>query len=200
MIAFAIFEQSPFVFALFFAIYCNFVGNFNTSTYSLPLKMAAPFNIESIFKWYLFWAFQFICGIAYLCGTVIPTVYFVCCCFYIEALCEHFDHFIESIDAEFRQNQDSLDAHKILIKAVNHHNKIYEWVYLLSIHFFPIVHFKSILFNFCDFFRVFDMLADINSGTIFAFLVMSAPYLGISYYNLEHVIKKIESKLLKFDS
>lgn len=32
------------------------------------------------------------------------------------------------------------------------------------------------------------MLADINSGTIFVFLILSAPYLGVSLYNLEHVI------------
>lgn len=36
-------------------------------------------------------------------------------------------------------------------------------------------------------FRVFDMLTVINSGTIFAYLGMSAPFVGISLYNLEHV-------------
>lgn len=31
------------------------------------------------------------------------------------------------------------------------------------------------------------MLTDVNSGTVFAFLALSAPFLGISLYDLEHV-------------
>lgn len=36
-------------------------------------------------------------------------------------------------------------------------------------------------------FSIYDMLSDIAGGAVFAFLGMSAPYLGVSLYNLEHV-------------
>lgn len=138
LIRYMIFERSAYVFALLFAIYCVYVGNFDTSTYYLPLRLAPPFNINSIFVWLIFWAFQFICGIAYLCGTVIVTMYFVSCYFYLEAFCKHFDYLIELVDAALNQNhhesndthtityQSPLNARKILINAIDQHNKIYE--------------------------------------------------------------------------
>lgn len=126
MLAFVLFEKTAYAFALLFSIYCICVGNFDTSTYYLPLRLAPPFSIDSIIGWHLFWAIEFACGVAYLCGTVVVTMSFVCFCFYLEALCDHFESLMESIDAEFCQNSNSLDARKILIKAVDHHNKIYE--------------------------------------------------------------------------
>lgn len=42
--------------------------------------------------------------------------------------------------------------------------------------------------------RIFGMLKEINSGTIFAHLVMCAPFLGISFHNLEHVANSLSFK------
>lgn len=138
MAAYVLFERSAYISAFFYAIYCNCVGNFDTSTYYLPLRLAPPFNIDSLLGWYPFWALQFMIGVAYLCGTVGVTMYFACCCVYLEALCDHFNHLMESIDAEFQTNpkepsepasvnyQKSLNACGILIDAIEHHNKIYE--------------------------------------------------------------------------
>lgn len=42
-------------------------------------------------------------------------------------------------------------------------------------------------FAFRFFFRVFNMAADINSGTIFALLPLNGVFCAISMYNVEHV-------------
>lgn len=137
MVAFVLFQQASFVFAFFLSIYYIYVGNFDTSTYFLPLRLASPFKIDSLCRWYLFWAYEFIGGITYLGGTVIVSLYFVCCCFYLHALCDHFDHLIESVDDGFRRYRDeannrtitsksSVDARKLLCNTINHHNTIYE--------------------------------------------------------------------------
>lgn len=139
MTLFVLYQQSAFVFAFFYSIYCIYEGNLDTSTYYLPLRLATPFNIEqSLFGWYLVWALQFMGGITYMFAIVV-TLHSVCCCFYLEALCNHFDLLIESVDAEFCDNQGEpnddfiwKNARKLFIDAIDHHNTIYEWGYLFS--------------------------------------------------------------------
>lgn len=121
MIAFVLFQQTAYVSALFMSVYCICVGNFDTSTYYLPLHLAPPFQIDALYKWYLFWAIQVISAVAYLGGTIIVAVYFVCCCFYLHALCDHFDHLIETVDGE-----NSINARRVICDAIDHHNKIYK--------------------------------------------------------------------------
>lgn len=126
MFAFMFFEQLTFVLALLYSIYCVCCGNLDTSTYYLPLKMTPPFNVDSLIGWYPFWVLEFVCSMSYMFGSVVVTVYFVCCCFYLDAFCDHFNTHLESIDAEFRKNPNSINARKTLINAINHHHDIYE--------------------------------------------------------------------------
>lgn len=121
-----LFIQSPYLLAFFISIYCICVGNFDTSTYYLPMKIAQPFSVDSLFGWYTLCAFQFLCVPSYFGGTIIVVAYFACCCIYLEALCDHFDHLIGCVDAEFRENLNSPIARKVLINAIEHHVKIYE--------------------------------------------------------------------------
>lgn len=53
-------------------------------------------------------------------------------------------------------------------------------------HFCHSIRLLWIQFNWPHF-SIFGMLADLNSGTVFAFLAMSAPFLGVSLYNFERV-------------
>lgn len=136
MAAFGLIGLSGFLIAFFYPIYCICVGNFDTSTYYLPLKLAPPFNIDSVHRWYLFWALQVLMNLVYGCGTTVVTAYFVCCCFYLGAYCDHFDYLVTLIDAEFDQNQSKsneqvncrnpLNALKLYSNMIDHHNKIYE--------------------------------------------------------------------------
>lgn len=128
-------QQTGFVFPLFYSIYCICLGNFDTSTYYLPLRTATPFNNDSLLGWYQIYLIQFCAGITYM-FSMVATLYFVGCCFYLEALCDHFDYLIESIDNEFHQDEgasnvdfvwkNSLNARKHLSNVIDHHNMIYE--------------------------------------------------------------------------
>lgn len=137
--AFIILEHISFVIALLFSIYSVYTGNFDTSKYYLPLRIAAPFNTGTVARWYAF-LFMQLCLLLSYALSVIPVIsYFVCCCFYLDAMCDHFNHLISMIDGEFEAKPNdpndratavyckgSLYARKLLKNAIDHHNKIYE--------------------------------------------------------------------------
>lgn len=138
MLIFVVFQQTSFIIALAISIYCIHIGNLDTSTYFLPLRVAQPFDIDTLPKWYFFYVLQLTFGITYILSVVVATSYFVCCCFYLEALCDHFDYLIEMVDAELqigscgRSNDQtnawktSANARKLLKNTIDHHNNIYE--------------------------------------------------------------------------
>lgn len=140
MLAFVVFQQFPFLIAVAASIYNIHIGNFDTSTYFLPLRVARPFDIDTLPKWYLFNGLQFSFGITYILCVVVVTAYFVCCCFYLQALCDHFNYLIGMVDAELQTDRanpwaSSLKARKLLKNTIDHHNNIYECV-----GSFPIYH------------------------------------------------------------
>lgn len=162
---FVVFHHAPFIIALLFPIYCVCIGNFDTSTYYSPFRMFVPLSVDSVLRWYLFLIFQISVGNAYV-SCVIPTIsYFVCCGYYLDALCDHFDYLIELVDDEFVQikgecdcaaiHKRSLNSRKLLSKAVDQHNKIYECVFRQSNLVFkqidPSCQFYLIIFAFLEY-------------------------------------------------
>lgn len=129
---FVVLEQTSFIMAVMFSIYCVYIGNFDTSTYYLPLREKPPFNTESLLGWYMFLAIQLCMSFAYVFGVVPAISYFVCNCFYLSTLCDHFDYLIALVDVELKPSdrmaihKNALNAHKLLSNAIDHHNKIYE--------------------------------------------------------------------------
>lgn len=134
---FVVIQQTGYCFALLYSIYNVCVSNFDTSTYFLPLRLATPFNTDTVFKFYLFLMVHLSIGYSYL-FCAIPTIsYFVCWCFYLNGLVDHFDYLFGLLNAEFEENEDepndratayenSLRARKLLSNAIDLHNKIYE--------------------------------------------------------------------------
>lgn len=64
-------------------------GNYETSTWFVPYKLVVPFDTSSIFGWYMLWLIQIYAGYTYVLSISAVISYFVSCCFYIEACCEH---------------------------------------------------------------------------------------------------------------
>lgn len=131
LLFFVVFQQTSFIIALAISIYCIHIGNLDTSTYFLPLRVAHPFDIDTLPNWYLFYVLQLTFGITYILSVVAVTSYFVCCCFYLEALCDHFDCLIGMVDAElqsgnYNPSNDQTNARKLLKNTIDHHNNIYE--------------------------------------------------------------------------
>lgn len=94
-----------YMMSLVFSVLCIFVNNFDTSTWTLFFNFAVPINTKSIWVWYLLLFAQCSVDLSYVLSMVAITSYFVCCCFYIWAICDHFDYVIHSIDGTVEQNE-----------------------------------------------------------------------------------------------
>lgn len=130
-----------FVAAALYSVYCILTGNCDTSTWILPYKLSVWFDTASIQGWYWLWFVQANVGLTYSLVMITISSYFVCCCFYIGALCDHFDYLIHSLNDDVEQTQVkenvSMDQRKIRIKdilsrSVCIHIKVFECVHLIS--------------------------------------------------------------------
>ncbi|XP_031617477.1 odorant receptor 4-like [Contarinia nasturtii] len=162
-------NQSMYAASLLFSFYCMIVNNFDTSTWILPFTLWVPFNTEHLLGWYLLLFIQFSMGMAYSMSQVTITAYFVCCCNYIGAICEHFNLLMNSVraDVEFNLNEKNPHLHqnrcreieRKLATAVSIHEKAYD---------------------------IFNMVSEVNTGVIFALLPGNTLLLGLTMFNVEH--------------
>ena len=89
--------QTTFLIPFFTSIYNICIGNLDTSTWELTFKTAVPFSTEPIWGWYILCFFQFLMPLSYSMCTLATTSYFISGCFYIDAVCNHFDALIDSL-------------------------------------------------------------------------------------------------------
>lgn len=111
-------------------------GDYDTSKWLLPWSVPFDTNNLTVFQWYLLWFTQFSFGFAYSSSTLTVTSFFVCGCFYLTALCDHFTFLIETIKSylEINQNEEKPVEQKraaqvigeIFCEAIELHNRIYE--------------------------------------------------------------------------
>lgn len=125
--------------ALLYSLYCIIVGNFDTSTWELPFTLWVPFDTTTVHGWYLLWFIQFSMGMSYSSSQTTITSYFVCCSYYIGAICGHFNSLMNQVNKEVESNlmEKNTIAHKkrcfeikiLLAKAIETHKKANEWVF-----------------------------------------------------------------------
>lgn len=142
---FVFINQLMYVASLFFSIYCMIVGNFDTSTWILPFTLWVPFDTTNLPGWYLLLFIQFSMGMSYSMSQVLITAYFVCCCYYIGAICAHFVFVMKTLRADVEKNQNEKDSvayqervreiERKLARAVEIHCQAYEWVDIFEIYF-----------------------------------------------------------------
>lgn len=100
------------------------------------MDLSVPFDTNTLWGWYLMWFFQFNISICYVSCTITITTYFVCCCIYIGAICEHFRFAYDCAMENVEQNRNEKDPQQyerrqLLIneqmnKAAEIHAKIFE--------------------------------------------------------------------------
>lgn len=95
-----------------YSLYCILRGNYDTSAWTLPLDVAVPFDTTTLGGWYSFWFIQMNTDLAYAGSFILITSYFVCCCFYIGAICDHFDFLFDSIVEDIDGNRVETDLKK----------------------------------------------------------------------------------------
>lgn len=132
MLYYGVFNLSSIVIALNYAIYCMCTGNWDISTWNLPLNNVFPFD-KSFGGWILKWLFQASTFFTYACCMIIPTTYFVCFCRYIVAICKHFEMLFNEIQFDnFGRSQckENTQIRKKLSGLIDHHVNVLEWVHI----------------------------------------------------------------------
>lgn len=127
MTYYVLLHQSIVMACLFYSIYCITVGNLDTSTWVIAFNIVVPFDTQSLFGWYLQWLIQLSMSISYVLSVVSVTSYFVCCCFYIQTICDHFDMLVKSIEQKDGEIGERTQEKKI-IEAIEIHVKVFEYV------------------------------------------------------------------------
>lgn len=112
MVAYLGSHEFMFMVAFIKSIYSICIGDFDTLTWPLPFAMCTPIDTKMIFGWYIFWAFQVGASMSYALAMISTTSYFVCCCYYIEAICKHLNLLINSIRDCVERNKSVKNAQK----------------------------------------------------------------------------------------
>lgn len=90
MIIFVILNSMITFASLFWSFYSLATGNFDTSTWNLPFDLVVPFEMTSVFRWYLLWLYNLLCNLGFAACLASTSSYFVCCCFYLGGVCKLF--------------------------------------------------------------------------------------------------------------
>lgn len=163
-------------------------GNFDTSTWSLPIKIAFPFSTETVFSWYMGLLMILLFAETFIVVIMAILTYLTSCCLYIKALRDHFESIFRKIDLKIeldrtvsikRTNTKTQSGFKELIIF---HVKVAEWVLNSDIY-------KSYLdSHFFRFLSIFQLVADISSGTIFCQLVGNVIFVAGGIYYFERTV------------
>lgn len=127
MVCYGVVNLSPVVIAFVYAVYCMRTGNWDTTTWNLPLNIAFPFE-ATVWGWLLKWSFEISTFFTYACCMIMPTTYFACFCQYIVAICKHFELLVDDIrcDVERFQCKPTRQIHKKLSQLIEHHVNLLE--------------------------------------------------------------------------
>lgn len=127
---------SIFLPVLVFVFIDIFKGEFDGSAYNLPFNTVVPFDMHTVSGLLFVWFLQLNESFTYNVHMITTTTQFVCFCYYIFAICDHFNHLIDSIHFDSQQiqmvsNRETrqqmwLNARVKLQRAVEIHVDVYE--------------------------------------------------------------------------
>lgn len=103
MAIFLLMDQLMTIASIFYSFYCLYAGNLDTSTWLLPFQFAVPFETKTVWKWYILWVYNLKANLAYAGIITSVSSYFVCCCLYIQGICNHFNLLIQSLQNDVEQ-------------------------------------------------------------------------------------------------
>lgn len=96
-----VYDLSAYAIGFFYSIYFIWIGQYDTSTWPRWFELPLPFDTASIWGWYLYFIGVTILDLMYMVFMISATTYFVGCCCYIEAMCEHIDRIVQTIQSDF---------------------------------------------------------------------------------------------------
>lgn len=137
MAIFIVYDLFAYVLIILYTLYCICIGNFDTTTWPPLTDVAVPYDETTIYGWFLTLLVIYGNELSYLLCFISASTYFVSCCNYIGAICDHFNKLMHSIEIDVQQNQRKqmnqrrFDETKDSIitqfnKAIQIHVEIYE--------------------------------------------------------------------------
>ena len=136
MISYLVPQHLIFVIAVIQCIFDIIRGHYDTSEWTLPIHISVPFNTDNVLGWFMLLLVQINITAAYALTITSITSYFVCCCFYLDAICCHFDMLINTVKQGVESNQvekvyykyrkREQQIRKNLHNAIEIHNDVYE--------------------------------------------------------------------------
>lgn len=98
-------NETVLTLSVIYSTICVCFGNYDTSNWVLQFAIKTPFDQNTVIGWYLIWFIQYFQSLIYIICMVSITTFFVCCCFYILALCDHFEELCRIIRTDAQQFQ-----------------------------------------------------------------------------------------------
>lgn len=105
-------EQAIYLPVFLRSLYLVITGNFDASELILPYNLIMPFDIETVWGWYLYFYFSASIAFSFSSAMIPVTTFFVSCSKYIGALCEHFTLLAETIDKNVESRIDEQNSFK----------------------------------------------------------------------------------------
>lgn len=135
---FVFWNESAFIGPLVYSFYCIWRGDYDILEWNLPFNIIVPFDTTNLLGWYLLWFYQFNVSFFYSSSFTVITSYFMSCCLYIGAICDHFDFLCDSIMEDVARNQIEKDPrkqrkrnqqiHENIDRMIQTHVKMFEYV------------------------------------------------------------------------
>lgn len=105
-----IFVQSAYILVFLSSIYYIYIGNFDTSTWPILYDLKGLFEANTIWGWYLLWFLTSSMDLSYTLSMSSTTTYFISCCIYIGAICDHFNVSMCSTQELVKRNRMEKDS------------------------------------------------------------------------------------------
>lgn len=93
------------ILVIIYAVSYIAIGNYDTSSWPLLFNYATPFSTATILNWFFMWIVQVNESLGYSRCMTCVTSYYVSCCNYINAMCDHFDLIMEAMRLDLERNQ-----------------------------------------------------------------------------------------------
>lgn len=122
-----------YLLALEDAFYNMYIGNFECTTWFMPMTLYFPIDNTKVYGYFLILLFEMYAGYTYEFTMTAVVTYFVSCCFYIEACCQHLQVMFDELDviAEKDNSRTKYDEMNDRIKkAIKLHIKTMRFVHL----------------------------------------------------------------------
>lgn len=132
VVGLVVYDQFSYLYNFIYATYSLCIGNYDQSTWPAPMDLAVPFDKNTIYGWYLLTFMLMYLDLSYLLSSLLGVTHFIGCCYYIAAVCEHYELVLKLIQESIEENQRETNRHRFQENTVKIREQIKE---IIPIHY-----------------------------------------------------------------